>query len=76
MFAGKKPELAASERGKTDIYRLVKKSNYAVLMLIKDSVWTPVEGTSYKLMLEQFSNTTVDAQVLSYTRASGGLLVP
>ncbi|MEA4999427.1 MAG: HlyD family efflux transporter periplasmic adaptor subunit [Candidatus Limiplasma sp.] len=75
MFAGKKPELAASERGKTDIYRLVKKSNYAVLMLIKDSVWTPVEGTSYKLMLEQFSNTTVDAQVLSYTRASGELLV-
>ena len=75
MIAGQKPEKDASARGKTDIYRLVKKSNYAVLMLIKDSVWTPVEGTTYKLMLEQFSNTTVDAQVLSYTRASGELLV-
>ena len=75
MFGGQKPEQAASERGKTNIYRLVKKGNYAVLLLIKDSVWTPVEGTTYKLMLEQFSNTTVDAQVLSYTRASGELLV-
>ena len=75
MFGGQIPETAASERGKTDIYRLVKKTNYAVLMLIKDSTWTPVEGTSYKLMLEQFSNTTVDAQVLSYTRASGELLL-
>ncbi|HNW86378.1 MAG TPA: HlyD family efflux transporter periplasmic adaptor subunit [Candidatus Limiplasma sp.] len=75
MFNGQKPDVASSERGKTDIYRLVKKNNYAVLMLIKDSVWTPVEGTTYKLMLEQFSNTTVDAQVLSYTRASGELLL-
>ena len=75
MFNGQKPETDASERGKTDIYRLVKKNNYAVLMLIKNSVWTPVEGTTYKLMLEQFSNTTVDANVLSYTRASGELLV-
>jgi putative membrane fusion protein len=75
MFDGQKPEVAAAERGKTDIYRLVKNDNYAVLMLIKDSVWTPVEGTTYKLMLEQFSNTTADAQVLSYTRANGELLV-
>ncbi len=75
MFDGQKPEVDASERGKTDIYRLVKNNNYAVLMLIKNSVWTPVEGTTYKLKLEQFSNTTVDAQVLSYTRASGELLV-
>ena len=75
MFDGQKPETAASERGKTDIYRLVKNDNYAVLMLIKDSVWTPVEGNTYKLRLEQFSNTTVDAQVLSYTRANGELLL-
>ncbi|NLI21178.1 MAG: hypothetical protein GX418_06490 [Clostridiales bacterium] len=75
MFGGQKPEVASSERGKTDIYRLVKKNNYAVLMLIRNSVWTPVEGTAYKLKLEQFANTTVDAQVLSYTRASGELLL-
>ena len=34
MFGGEKPDTAASERGKTDIYRLVKKDNYAVLMTI------------------------------------------
>ena len=75
MFDGKKPDVNLSERGKTDLYRLVKNDNYAVLMLIRNSTWTPVEGTTYKLMLEQFNNTTVDAKVLSYTRASGELLV-
>ncbi len=75
MVGGQRPEEDAAERGKTDIYRLVQNDNYAVLMLIDDSVWTPVEGTAYKLKLEQFSNTTVDARVLSYTRANGELLL-
>ena len=75
MFAGQKPEQDITERGKTDIYRLVRKNNYAVLMLIKDSVWTPVESSMYKLKLENFSTTTVNAQVISYTRSSGELLL-
>jgi hypothetical protein len=75
MFGGQKPEQDITERGKTDIYRLVRKDNYAVLMLIKDSVWTPVEGSMYKLKLENFSTTTVNAQVISYTRSSGELLL-
>lgn len=75
MFGGQKPEQDIAERGKTDIYRLVRKDNYAVLMLVKDSVWTPVEGSIYKLKLENFSTTTVNAQVISYTRSSGELLL-
>ena len=75
MISGQKPELDITERGKTDIYRLVRKDNYAVLMLIKDSVWTPVENSVYKLTLENFSTTTVNAQVISYTRSSGELLL-
>ncbi len=75
MFNGEKPTLDITERGKTDIFRLVRKGNYAVLMLIKDSVWTPVENSEYKLTLENFSTTTVNAQVISYTRSSGELLL-
>ena len=75
MFNGQKPELDIAERGKTDIYRLVRKDNYAVLMLVKDSVWTPVESSVYKLKLENFSTTTVNAQVISYTRSGGELLL-
>jgi len=75
MIGGEKPEQDITERGKTDIYRLVRKDNYAVLMLVKDSVWTPVEGSVYTLTLENFSTTTVSAQVISYTRSSGELLL-
>ena len=75
MYNGQKPEQDITERGKTDIYRLVRTDNYAVLMLIKDSVWTPVEDSVYKLKLENFSTTTVNAQVISYTRSSGELLL-
>lgn len=75
MINGEKPETTTAARGRTNLYRLVKKNNYAVLMLIQDNTWNPVEGTTYKLVLEQFSNTVVNAQVLSFTRSGGELLV-
>lgn len=75
MINGEKPETSTAARGRTDLYRLVKQNNYAVLMLVRDSNWNPVEGTIYKLVLEQFSDTVVDAQVLSFTRSGGELLL-
>ncbi len=75
MINGDIPDVGSAARGRTNMYRLVKKNNYAVLMLIKNSVWNPVEGEVYKLVLEQFSNTTVDAMVSSFTRSGGELLV-
>ena len=75
MINGQRPEMSTAARGRTDLYRLVRQNNYAVLMLVKDSNWNPVEGTTYKLVLEQFSNTVVDAQVLSFTRSGGELLL-
>jgi hypothetical protein len=36
-----KARAGIAERGKSDIYRLVRTDNYAVLMLVKE-VWTPV----------------------------------
>lgn len=75
MMQGEKPATSAASRGRTALYRMVKQNNYAVLMLIKNSTWNPVEGTTYKLVLEQFSNTVVDAQLLSFTRSGGELLL-
>ena len=75
MINGQRPEGTSSSRGRTDIYRLVTRQNYYILMLIRDNTWNPVEGTLYKLMLEQFSNTVVDATVQSFTRSGGELLV-
>jgi len=75
MINGVKPETSTAARGRTNLYRMVKQDNYAVLMLVRDTNWNPVEGTNYKLVLEQFSNTVVDAQVLSFTRSGGELLL-
>jgi len=75
MINGNRPAASTAQRGRTNLYRLVKQNNYAVLMLVEDSIWNPVEGMSLKLTLEQFTDTTVDAQVLSFTRSGGELLV-
>lgn len=75
MINGQIPQTTSAARGRIDLYRLVKQNNYAVLMLVDDNNWNPVEGNTYKLVLEQFTSTVVDAQVLSYTRSGGELLL-
>ena len=74
MINGNRPATSTAQRGRSNLYRLVKQNNYAVLMLVEDSVWNPVEGMNLKLVLEQFTDTTVDAQLLSFTRSCGELL--
>lgn len=75
MINGIKPETSAAERGRIDLYRLVKKDNYAVLMLINDRNWNPTNDEVYELTLEQFTSTKVQAKVLSYARSGGELLI-
>lgn len=75
MISGIKPETSAVERGRIDLYRLVKKDNYAVLMLINDRNWNPTKDEVYELTLEQFTSTKVQAKVLSYARSGGELLI-
>lgn len=75
MMNGQRLETSTAARGRTNLYRLVRQNNYAVLMLVRDSNWNPIEGQTYKLVLEQFSDTVVDAQVLSFTRSGGELLL-
>ena len=75
MINGEKPETSAAERGRIDLYRLVKKDNYAVLMLVNDRNWNPTKDEVYELTLEQFTSTKVQAKVLSYARSGGELLI-
>jgi len=75
MINGVRPATSTAQRGRTNLYRLVRQDNYAVLMLVEDSIWNPVEGMSLKLVLEQFTDTVVDAKVISFTRSGGELLL-
>ena len=75
MINGQKPSENALMKGKTTIYRMVKDGHWCVLMLIRDSEWNPVEGAVYDLRLENFTDTTVKATVMSFTRTGDELEV-
>ena len=75
MYTGQKPALSTSQPGKTTISRTVQDGVWGVLMLVRNSTWTPVDGQSYELMLEKFENTHVNATVVSSPRSGGELLV-
>ncbi len=75
MLGGAKPEKTAVERGRTTIYRLVRQNGWGVLLLLNAPDWTPTQGQTYQLKLEQFENTVVNATVMSYTRSGGELLL-
>ena len=75
MINGQKPEEGNLTKGKTTIYRMVKDGRWYVLMLIRDNNWNPTEGAKYDLKLENFTDTTVQAEVMSFTRTGGELEV-
>ena len=75
MFGGNIPVNSAATKNTVSIYRLVKNDPWAVLLLCNDTDWTPVAGRTYKLLIESFENTVVDAMVESFTRSGGELLV-
>ncbi|MBR6185809.1 MAG: hypothetical protein IKQ41_06050 [Clostridia bacterium] len=77
MFNGQVPkvESSVSTRNSTDIYRLVRKEKWAILMLCSEKNWTPMNGRSYKLVIESFDNVVLNATIESFTRSGGELLV-
>lgn len=75
MINGRKPELSTTQKGKTTIYRMVREGEWYILFLSDDTSWNPVNGQVYTLQLERFENTLVEAQVVSFTRSGGELLV-
>ena len=75
MINGQLPPGEKLAKGKTTIYRLIRDNHWNVLMLIRDNEWNPVEGAVYDLKLENFTDTTVEATVMSFTRTGGELEV-
>ena len=75
MINGKRPEQTTVQKGKTTIYRMVRDNEWYVLFLSDDTEWNPVNGETYELSLDRFENTTVTAEVISFTRSGGELLV-
>ena len=75
MLGGESPSTGTISKNTVSIYRLVKNGSFAVLMLCDDVDWTPISGSTYKLVIESFEDLTVDATVESFTRSGGELLV-
>lgn len=76
MYNGQIPASdGTTSRSTVDIYRMVQLEPWAVLMLCNEKDWTPVDGRSYKLLIESFDNIEVEATVESFTRSGGELLV-
>ena len=77
MFNGQAPKIESTvtTRNSTDIYRLVRKEKWAILMLVNEKNWTPMDDRSYKLVLESYDNVVLNAKVESYTRSGGELLI-
>lgn len=75
MFSGNVPENPLLNKNSVAVYRMVKTDTWGVLMLSDDTSWTPVEGTTYKLLIESFENTVVEATVESYTKSANELLI-
>lgn len=75
MINGKKPEKTSVQKSKTTIYRMVTDGEWYVLFLSKDTDWNPVNGAVYDLQLEHFASEKVRAEVVSFTRSGGELLV-
>ena len=77
MYNGRVPQVAGQTavRNSTDVYRLVKKEPWAVLLLCSDQDWTPVTGRVYEMLIEDYENTLVHATVETFTRSGGELLI-
>ena len=77
MYNGKIPAVESSvpSRNSTDIYRMVRKQPWVILMLCHEKDWTPMENDEYKLVIESFDNVVLDAKVATSTRSGGELLI-
>ncbi|MBR6706308.1 MAG: hypothetical protein IKI84_06480, partial [Clostridia bacterium] len=75
MFNGNIPPDPAITKNTVAVYRLVRQGTWVVLLLCRDRDWVPVEKNTYKLLIEGFDSTVVDAKLESFTRSGGELLL-
>ncbi len=75
LYNGNVPSSPGVTKNTVAIYRLVRQGSWVVLLLCDNREWVPVEGRTYKLLIEGFDSTVVNATVESFTRSGGELLV-
>ena len=65
----------AVQRGSDPIFRTVVEDEWYALFLCTDREWNPVVGEQYQMQLTGFDNYVLPAQVESFTRIGGDLLL-
>ena len=65
----------AAERGSDSIFRTVIEDEWYALFLCTNKDWNPVVGEAYQMQLTGFDNYVLSAQVESFTRIGGDLLL-
>ena len=65
----------AEELGSDPIFRTVIEDEWYALFLCTDRDWNPVVGEAYQMQLTGFDNYVLSAQVESFTRIGGDLLL-
>jgi len=66
---------SAAARGSEPIFRTVQEDEWYALFLCTDRDWNPVVGEAYQMQLTGFDNYVLPAQVESFTRIGGDLLL-
>lgn len=76
VIRGVAPQQAtAVQRGSDPIFRTVVEDEWYALFLCTDREWNPVVGEQYQMQLTGFDNYVLPAQVESFTRIGGDLLL-
>lgn len=75
VIRGIRPEQSAQSRGSDAIFRTVSEDEWYALFLCSDRDWNPVVGEKYQMLLTGFDNYVLEAQVESFTRIGGDLLL-
>ena len=75
MLNGRIPTENGYTRNTVPVYRLVRQGSWVVLMLCENRDWVPVKDRTYKMLLEGFESTVVNATVETFTQSGGELLL-
>lgn len=75
VIRGAAPEQSTVSRGSDPIFRTVAEDEWYALFLCQDRDWNPVVGERYQMQLTGFNNYVIPAEVVSFTRIGGDLLL-
>lgn len=75
VMNGQTLEMDTVARGKESIFRTVRPDTWYAILVTGDKEWNPIVGQTYLMQLDGFDNYLVNAQVDSFARSGGELMV-